>query len=60
LNGEIQKNAKKASSFLKLNEEDSKTINTLKAEIDKAWKMVHASQEKEAKAKDNILYTHFY
>jgi chromosome segregation ATPase len=55
LNGEIQKNAKKVSNSLKLNEEDSKTINTLKAEIDKAWKMVDASQEKEAKAKDSIL-----
>lgn len=56
LNGEIQKNSKKVANSLKLNEEDSKTISALKSELDRAWRMVDASQEKEAKAKENILY----
>ncbi|XP_024519422.1 cilia- and flagella-associated protein 58-like [Selaginella moellendorffii] len=55
LNTEILANASKVQNALKLNEEDQNTILALKKEIDKAWKMVDASQEKEAKAKDNIL-----
>eukprot|EP00955_Chlamydomonas_euryale_P009493 101406-Chlamydomonas_euryale.AAC.3 len=39
---------------LKLNEEDQTTISALKKEIEKAWKMVDASHEKEAKAKETI------
>lgn len=41
---------------LQMNEEDQNLIIALKQEIDKAWKMVDASQEKEAKAKENIQY----
>lgn len=55
LNTEILANAAKVQNALKLNEEDQNTIIALKKEIDKAWKMVDASQEKEAKAKDNIV-----
>ncbi|KAJ7531789.1 hypothetical protein O6H91_14G058500 [Diphasiastrum complanatum] len=54
LNTEILANAGKVQNALKLNEEDQNTILALKKEIDKAWKLVDASQEKEAKAKDNI------
>ena len=39
---------------LKLSEEDQSTINTLQAEVDKAWKVVEANREKEAQAKDTI------
>ena len=39
---------------LKLSQEDQATIGELKAEIEKAWKMVDASHEKEARAKDTI------
>jgi hypothetical protein len=54
LNGEIQKNVKKVTSTMKMNQDDANTIAALKLELDKAWRMVDASQEKEAKAKDNI------
>ncbi|KAI5082160.1 hypothetical protein GOP47_0001903 [Adiantum capillus-veneris] len=54
LNNEILANAAKVQNALKLNEEDQMIILALKKEIDKAWKMVDASQEREEKAKDNI------
>lgn len=54
LNAEIVANAAKVQTALKLNEEDLQTITALKKEIEKAWKMVDASHEKEAKAKETI------
>jgi chromosome segregation ATPase len=54
LNAEIVANAAKVQTALKLNEEDQGTISALKKEIEKAWKMVDASHEKEAKAKETI------
>ena len=54
LNAEIVANAAKVQTALKLNEEDQGTIAALKKEIEKAWKMVDASHEKEAKAKETI------
>ncbi|CAM6127709.1 unnamed protein product [Calypogeia fissa] len=54
LNAEIVTNAAKVQNALQMNEEDQNLIIALKQEIDKAWKMVDASQEKEAKAKENI------
>lgn len=56
LNSEIVTNAAKVQNALQMNEEDQNLIIALKQEIDKAWKMVDASQEKEAKAKENIQY----
>ena len=50
LNNEILANAAKVQNALKLNEEDQMTVLALKKEIDKAWKLVDASQERE----DNI------
>jgi AraC-like DNA-binding protein len=47
-------NAAKVQTALKLNEEDQGTIGALKKEIEKAWKLVDASHEKEAKAKETI------
>jgi hypothetical protein len=37
----------KVQTALKLSEEDQSTISALKKEIEKAWKMVDASHEKE-------------
>lgn len=54
LNGEVQKNAKKVSTSVKMNEDDAKVIASLKAEIERAWRMVDASQAEEAKAKADI------
>lgn len=46
LNAEIVANAAKVQTALKLSEEDQNTIQALKKEIEKAWKMVDASHEK--------------
>ncbi|KAL3144393.1 hypothetical protein ABBQ32_004147 [Trebouxia sp. C0010 RCD-2024] len=54
LNGEIVGNAAKVQTALRLSEEDQTTIITLKKEVEKAWKLVDASHEKEARAKDMI------
>mmetsp|Transcript_23941 Transcript_23941/g.66472 ORF Transcript_23941/g.66472 Transcript_23941/m.66472 type:complete len:870 (+) Transcript_23941:229-2838(+) len=54
LNAEIVANAAKVQTALKLSEEDQSTIQALKKEIEKAWKMVDASHEKEARAKETI------
>lgn len=47
-------NAAKVQTALKLSQEDQKTIESLKKEIEKAWKMVDASHEKE------VLITFFF
>ena len=54
LNAEIVSNASKVQTALKLSQEDQNTIASLKREIEKAWKMVDASHEKEARAKETI------
>ncbi|XP_048052314.1 cilia- and flagella-associated protein 58 [Megalobrama amblycephala] len=54
LNAEIVSNSVKLSTATKLADEDQATISTLKMEIDKAWKMVEASHEKELQAKETI------
>jgi len=54
LNAEIVANAAKVQTALKLSEEDQSTIGALKKEIEKAWKVVDASHEKESKAKETI------
>ncbi|XP_056093105.1 cilia- and flagella-associated protein 58 [Rhinichthys klamathensis goyatoka] len=55
LNAEMVSNSVKLSTAMKLSDEDQTTISTLKMEIDKAWKMVEASHEKELQAKETIL-----
>lgn len=52
LNAEIVNNAAKVETALKLSQEDQNTIAALKKEVEKAWKMVDASAEKEVKAKE--------
>eukprot|EP00898_Chlorokybus_atmophyticus_P000353 jgi/Chlat1/1318/Chrsp118S01746 len=54
LNSEIVSNAARVQTALKLSEEDQTTISALRKEIEKAWKMVDASHEKEARAKETI------
>eukprot|EP01135_Chromosphaera_perkinsii_P000050 Nk52_evm1s24 gene=Nk52_evmTU1s24 len=54
LNAEIVANAAKVQTALKLSQEDQSTIGALRKEIEKAWKMVDSSHEKEARAKDAI------
>jgi len=54
LNTEIVNNAAKVQTALKLSQEDQTTIGSLKKEIEKAWKMVDASHDKEVAAKDTI------
>merc|ERR1719482_2291598 len=50
LNAEIVQNAVKVQTALKLSQEDQSTIASLKKEIERAWKMVEASHDKEQKA----------
>jgi len=54
LNSEIVANAAKVQTALRLSEEDAATISALRKEIEKAWKGVDVSHEKEAKAKETI------
>jgi len=54
LNAEIVLNAVKVQNALKLSQEDQTTIGSLKKEIERAWKMVEASHEKEQRAKETI------
>jgi predicted RNase H-like nuclease (RuvC/YqgF family) len=53
LNAEIVSNAVKVQTALKLSQEDQATITALKKEIERAWKMVETSHEKEQRAKDH-------
>jgi len=54
LNAEIVQNAVKVQTALKLSQEDQQTITALKKEIERAWKMVEASHEKEQRARETI------
>eukprot|EP00887_Chlorella_sp_A99_P000486 scaffold17.g486.t1 len=54
LNSEIVAGAAKVQAALTLSEEDQATVAALKKEIEKSWKMVDASHEKELKAKEQI------
>merc|ERR1719393_898115 len=54
LNAEIVSNAVKVQTALKLSQEDQATITALKKEIERAWKMVEASHEKEQRARETI------
>ncbi|KAI1886815.1 hypothetical protein AGOR_G00199690 [Albula goreensis] len=54
LSAEIVSNKVKVDAALKLSEEDKAVAETLKKEIDKAWKMVDAAHNKELTAKETI------
>eukprot|EP01116_Phalansterium_solitarium_P023261 TRINITY_DN805_c0_g1_i2.p1 TRINITY_DN805_c0_g1~~TRINITY_DN805_c0_g1_i2.p1 ORF type:complete len:893 (+),score=388.33 TRINITY_DN805_c0_g1_i2:142-2820(+) len=54
MNAEIITNASKVQTALKLSQDDHKTIGALKKEVDKAWRMVDLSHQKEAAANGAI------
>lgn len=54
LNAEIVANSAKVATALKLSEEDQATIGSLRKEIEKAWKMLDAAQDRESKGKESI------
>jgi len=54
LNSEIVSNAVKIQTALKLSQEDQSTITALQKEIERAWKMVEGSNDKEQRAKESI------
>ncbi|KAF7661063.1 hypothetical protein LDENG_00270080 [Lucifuga dentata] len=56
LNAEIMSASTKAAVALKLSQEDEATINSLKKELDKAWKMVDAAHDKEKRDRESILH----
>ncbi|CAM4831013.1 unnamed protein product [Rotaria magnacalcarata] len=54
LNAELVTNSAKVQSAMKLSDEDKNAIASLRKEVEKAWKMVHAAHEKEQRAKETI------
>jgi hypothetical protein len=54
LNAEILNNQAKIKTALRLSQDDQKTITHLQKEMEKTWKLVYASQEKESLAKSTI------
>ncbi|XP_067909127.1 cilia- and flagella-associated protein 58 isoform X1 [Heterodontus francisci] len=54
LNAEIVANSTKVTTALKLSQDDQSTIDSLKQEIEKAWKMVDSTLEQEKRGKETI------
>jgi len=54
LNQEIVQNAMKVQTALKLSYEDQQRIAALKKEVERAWRMVETSHEKETRASESI------
>merc|ERR1712106_231741 len=54
LNAEIVANATKVAHALKLSQDDQATVEQLKAELDKAWRIVDGAHEKENRARETI------
>jgi predicted Holliday junction resolvase-like endonuclease len=54
LNSEIVNNQAKIKTALRLSQEDQQTINQLQKEMEKTWKLVSMSQEKENRAKVRV------
>nr|CAB3228189.1 coiled-coil domain-containing protein 147 [Phallusia mammillata] len=54
LNAEIVTNSSKVAQALKLSQDDQATIQQLKQELEKAWKMVDAATERETRARETI------
>lgn len=54
LNAEITANSAKVATALKLSQEDQNQIQSLKKEIEKAWKTRDAAYEKETRARETI------
>merc|ERR1719453_2775997 len=54
LNSENLNNQAKIKTALRLSQEDQKTISHLQKEMEKTWKLVYMSQEKEMRGKETI------
>ncbi|RNF15855.1 flagellar associated protein [Trypanosoma conorhini] len=54
LTQELMSNAAKMQAAVKLSQGDHSTIEALKKEIEKAWRMVDTANEKDARAKETI------
>jgi chromosome segregation ATPase len=54
LHQEITQNAAKVQSALRMSADDKHSVDTLRQEIEKAWKMVDNAHEKESRAKETI------
>ncbi|XP_077972607.1 cilia- and flagella-associated protein 58-like [Styela clava] len=54
LNAEIVANSSKVSQALKLSQDDQATIQQLKTELEKAWRMVDSATEKETRTRETI------
>ncbi|XP_076308256.1 cilia- and flagella-associated protein 58-like [Tachypleus tridentatus] len=53
-NAEIAANGSKVAAALKLSEDDKMTIESLKKELEKAWKLVDGAREKEQRGRETI------
>ncbi|NWR32723.1 CFA58 protein, partial [Tachuris rubrigastra] len=54
LSAELVEKSSKVAVLTKLSKDDEETISSLKAELEKSWKMVDTAYEKEQKAKETI------
>ncbi|XP_037605427.1 cilia- and flagella-associated protein 58 [Sebastes umbrosus] len=54
LNAEVVSTSTKVSAALKLSKEDETTVTSLKQELDKAWKIVDSSHDKEKRDSETI------
>ena len=54
LNAEIVANSAKVATAIKLNEGDQATIESLKKEVEKTWKLIDVAKESEVKDKEKI------
>lgn len=54
LNAEIVTNSSKVAQALKLSQDDQASIQQLKQELEKAWKMVDAATDRESRARETI------
>merc|ERR1712156_718409 len=54
LNAEIVANASKVAHALKLSQDDQATVESLKAELEKAWRIVDGAHDKENRARETI------
>ena len=54
LNGTIMDNTSRVKAAMRLTQEDAATIESLKIEVNRAWKLVETAKVKEEKAREII------
>ena len=54
LNGTIMDNTSRVKAAMRLTQEDAATIESLKMEVNRAWKIVETAKVKEEKAREII------